>query len=186
MGIALLRPHHLDRRWPLEGLQNGAIALGPRHEALEVLGARTGGVDLEPQADRVEAGRHLAVDPERPAQVEVAVDNDLDLARVEPHRRRDHLAGQLRAGGERPEEQVARAGAGARPADTGVRLRLVDRAAEVDRALGRHALGRLAAADGERDARRARVAAVLLLEGTLEFAKVHAPVLTELDRARAG
>src|SRR3954454_16219926 len=75
--------HGLDRGWPAKGLQHGAVALGPRHQAVEVLGARAGGGDLGAQADRVDAGRHLAVDPERPAQVEVALDDDFDLARVE-------------------------------------------------------------------------------------------------------
>src|SRR4051794_33997799 len=71
--------HRFDRGWLAKGLQHGAVALGARHEAVDVLLARAGRVDLEAQADRVEAGRHLAVDPERPAQVEVALDDDFDL-----------------------------------------------------------------------------------------------------------
>src|SRR3954452_15219282 len=62
--------HGLDRGWPAKGLQHGAVALAPRHQAVQVLGSRAGRVDLEAQADRVEAGRRLAVDPERPPQVE--------------------------------------------------------------------------------------------------------------------
>src|SRR3954447_5795357 len=176
MGIALLPAgwDHLDVRRAEERLQHGAVALGPLHEALELLGARVRRVDVEAQADRVEAGRDLAVDAERPAQIEVALDDHLDSVALEPHGGRHHLARELRAGGERPEQQIAGAGAGPRPADAGVRLRLVDRPAEVDRALRRHVLGRLAAARGQRYARRAGVGAVLLLEWALEFAKVHA------------
>src|SRR3954469_8151332 len=180
MGIALLPAgwDHLVVRRAEERLQHGAVALGPLHEALELLGARVRRVDVEAHADRVEAGRDLAVDAERPAQVEVALDDHLDPVALEPHGGRHHLARELGAGGERPEQQVARAGAGPRPADAGVRLCLVDRPAEVDRALRRHVLGRLAAARGQRYARRAGVGAVLLLEWALEFAKVHALLLS--------
>src|SRR3954447_14351996 len=181
MGIALLRgAHRLDRGRLAQRLQDGAVALRAGHEAVEVLRARVRRVDLEAHADRVEAGGDLAVDAERAAQVEVALDDDLDLAGVEAHRRRDHLARELRARGERAEQEVARARAGAGAADAGVRLGLVDGAAEVDRALRRHALGRLAAASGQRDARRRGVRAVLLLERALEFAKVHALLVVAL------
>src|SRR4051812_39070863 len=111
MGIALLsgpaaRANGLDRRWPAERLEHGAVALGAGHEPLEVLLARAGRVDLEAQADRIEAGRHVAVDAERPAEVEVALDDHLDAPRVEPHGGGHHLARELRARGERAEQQV--------------------------------------------------------------------------------
>src|SRR4051794_25580700 len=83
MGIALPRAHRLDRRRPAQRLQHRAVALRAGHEPVEVLVARVGRVDLEAQADRLEAGRHVAVDAERAAQVEVALDDDLDAARVD-------------------------------------------------------------------------------------------------------
>src|SRR5689334_10264201 len=80
MGVSLLRGHHLDLRRAQERLQDGAVALGPAHQSFEVLLARVGSVDLEAHADRVEPGRDLAVDAERAAEVEVALDVHLDLA----------------------------------------------------------------------------------------------------------
>src|SRR6187200_1372310 len=138
MGIALpSRPgsgaDRLDRGRVAQRLEHRAVALRALHEPLEVLLARAGRVDLEAQPDRVEAGPDLAVDPERPAQVEVALDDHLDALGLEAHRGRDHLARELRARGQRAEQQVARAGARPRPADPGMGLGLVDRPAEVDR-----------------------------------------------------
>ena len=57
-----------------------------------------------------------------------------------------HLAGELRAGGERAQEEVARAGRPTRAADAGVGLGLGDRVAEVDRA-GHRRVGRAPRAD---------------------------------------
>src|SRR5919109_483165 len=89
MGRALPRlgnrrgAHRLDRRRPAERLQDRAVALGPGHQGVELLLARAGRVDVEAQPDRGEARRHVAVDPERAAQVEVALDDDLDAVRLE-------------------------------------------------------------------------------------------------------
>ncbi len=94
------------------------------------------------------------------------------------HRRRDHLAGDLRARGERAEQQIAGARSRSRAAHARVGLGLVDRAADVDRAGDRRA--GLAAARGQRDARGLRVRTVLVLERFLERSQVHeasAPIL---------
>src|ERR671933_302352 len=91
----------------------------------------TASAQLEARADRLEAHAR-AVAAQRAARVEIALGDRLDALDVEAHRRRHHLAGHLRAGGQRAEQQVARARRGARAADARVRLGLVDRAADVD------------------------------------------------------
>ena len=87
------------------------------------------------------------------------------------HRRRDHLAGELRAGGKRPEQQISRARAGAGTADPGMGLRLVDGAADVHRAAHRHVGAGAARAQG--DAGRRRVLPVALLQRSLQLAQFH-------------
>ena len=83
----------------------------------ELFGRRFRCVHLEAHPDRFEARAHGLVDAERPAQVQVALHVHLDPAGRDPHRGRDHLACDLCARGQCPEQQVPRARAGARSAD---------------------------------------------------------------------
>src|SRR6185295_8686365 len=131
-----------------------------------------GGVDGEAQAQGREAGADLAVEAEGSPQVEVALRGGLDRAHLEAHRGGDHLAGELGAGGQGAEQQVARARGRSGAADAGVRLRLVDRAAQVDVAGDRRVGG--AAARGQRDARLVGVGAVAVLDRLLHGTKIHA------------
>ena len=124
----------------------------------------------EADADRLEADARVTVGAERPLQVEIALDLDLDAPDRDLHRRGDHLARDLRAGGERPEQQIARAGALPRAADAAVGLGLLDRAAEVDRAGDRGVT--LPAAGREGDACARRVGAIAVLERALELPQV--------------
>ena len=66
-----------------------------------------------------------------PGEVHLPRHRHLDALGLYAHRLGDHLAGYLGAGGEGPEQQVARAGRRPGPADARVGLGLVDRAADV-------------------------------------------------------
>src|SRR5579863_2412445 len=163
----------------LQRLQHDAVA-----ERLldQLVTAVARALDVEAERDAVEADRNLAVDSERPAQIELAGRGHLDLCRLDAGRGRDHLARDLCARGERSEEQVAGARCRAFAADTGVCLSGVGGAADVDRARG--GAGRLAAAGAERDPRVVRLRAIPLLQWPLGFAEIHAPTLTPVIRAR--
>src|SRR5256885_1300673 len=126
------------------------------------------------------AGPEQPVDAQRAAQVEVALGDRLDALDLEAHRGSDHLAGHLRAGGQRAEQQVARARRGPGAADPGVGLGLVDRPADVHRA-GDRRVG-LGPARGQRDARDGRVVAVALLERALDLAQLHQHLLLSAAR----
>src|SRR5262249_6512047 len=135
--------------------------------------------DVEPDANVLEPHGHLARDAERAAQVEVAFDGDRDAVGRDPERRRDELAGDLGAGGEGAEQQVAGARSRSRTAGASVRLGRVGRAPDVDRA-GERRRG-LAPVGAQRDARARRVAPVPLLERPLQRLQIHEGLLGRKD-----
>jgi hypothetical protein len=145
-------------------------ALYPIAQRRELLVARFGRGDIEANPNRLEAHLCVARQAKRSAQVEVTVDRDLDVVERNAGGGRDHLARQLRTGGERAEQKIPRAGGAPGPADARMGLRLVDRPAEVDRA--RHRRISLLPAGDERDPRRRRVLPVALLERFLGYSKV--------------
>ena len=54
--------------------------------------------------------RRLRVDPHRAAEIEIALDVDLDVAQLDPHRRGHHPQRDLLAGRQRCQQQIAGAG----------------------------------------------------------------------------
>jgi hypothetical protein len=66
-------------------------------------------------------------------QVKIALNRHLDIIGRYPHGGGYHLASDLRASRQGPEEQVPGTGAGASPANAFMRLSIVDRTPEVHR-----------------------------------------------------
>ena len=93
----------------------------------------------------------------------------------------DHLTGDLSAGREGAEQQIARTRRGARAPHAGVSLRLLDGPPEVDGAAHRPLC--LATPGGERDLRCLRVLPVALLERRLHLLEVHGG---SIARGRSG
>src|SRR5262249_54398577 len=103
---------------------------------------------------------------------EVPLDEGLDAVRLDAHCGGHHLAGELRARGERPKQEVAGTGAGARSAHARMGLGLVEHPADVDRARHGAVVG-IAAAGRESYLRLLGVEAVRVLDGLLCCAEIH-------------
>src|SRR5262245_17778006 len=103
-------------------LQDHAVLLGLLAKRPELLRRRRRRGHVETHADLLDPAGYLARDAERAPKVEVAVDLDVDALGRDPERRRDELARDLGARGERSEKEVAGAGRRSRPAGPGVRL----------------------------------------------------------------
>jgi hypothetical protein len=129
------------------------------------------------EPDLLESDADVPRQSESAAQVEVPFDRRLDPLHGHAHRGRDHLAGDLGAGGERSQQRVSRACRCRRPSDSRVGLRFVDRPADVHGA-GDRRRG-LAPGDAQRDARGRWVGPILLLERLLQRPDVHFPIRTE-------
>jgi len=165
-----------DARRVLERLEYDAVPLGvlpERRPGVLVQVAVDG--DVEP--DVLESDRGVVVDAHRPAQVEVAAGLHADVG-VDAEVLRDGLRGQLGAGRQRPQQEVARAGRRAGAARALVELRLVDRPPDIHAAGPRVVL--FLPGGGERDLRRLRVFLVLAFQRLLFFLQVNVrhPMLT--------
>ncbi len=94
-----------------EGVQHDAVLLGASKEAFgSFAGFVCGHNDPGSAADRREADRELPAHGKGSSRIPVALDLHIELLEVNRHVRGDHPQRDLLAGGERPEQQVARAG----------------------------------------------------------------------------
>src|SRR5207249_5299962 len=119
-------PVNLEAGGPRQRPKDDAVLLRFLPQGAQLLLRRSRGLDVELDADVLEADGRLPGDAESPAQIQVSLDGDSDSLDGDLHGRGHHLARDLGAGGQGSEEEVSRTGGGARPADTRVRLRLVD------------------------------------------------------------
>src|SRR5262249_52588049 len=159
---------HLDWRAALERLVDDAGALGELEQLVELV-LRRGAVHLEAQADGRKTDRRIFGDPERAAEVEIALGADLSGLERNLERGRDRLERDAGAGDQRLEQHVAgtkfetgAARCGVQPSDRErtPRFHLASDVRVVERALGLQG-----------DEGRLRVAFVALLERRLHGAQ---------------
>lgn len=155
-----------------QGLHDHAVTLGALTQYLDLLRSGLGSVDLEGDVDRVEPHRHLPGHAQRTAEIEFASRGDAYPLHRDPHGGGHHLGGDLRAGGQSPQQQVPRASSRAGASDTQMGLGLADLPRNRDRA--GHGSVSLMAMGLQSNTRRVGRAPVLLLERFLQLANIHA------------
>src|SRR6185503_7268581 len=159
-----------------QGLRDDAVTLGQLEERGDLVFRRVG-VELEAQADGLEAYRGVLRDAERAAEVEVAFGMNAALLHVDANGGGHGAERDAGAGDERFEQHVARARAQAVAAGGGVQSGCGQRLARLDAArdaVTKRAIGL------QRDDRRVRHLAVLRLQRRLEFLQlfgVHAEII---------
>src|SRR5690606_38857191 len=115
---------------------------------------------------------NVAGDAQRPPQVEIALDVDLDLAKLKAHGLGDHLRRNLGTARKGRQQEVARTGPRARPADAVMRLGFHDRPADINVA-GQSRLSHLGTFGLKGDLRGLLVALILLLDRLLQLSQAH-------------
>src|SRR5215469_3113917 len=90
-----------------KGLHDNAELLGFFVQGGELFRSGAGGSDVEVKANAFKADRHVFGNAKRAAQIQVAIDSGFDLFRWDTNGCSDHLTGDLRAGRESAEKQIA-------------------------------------------------------------------------------
>jgi hypothetical protein len=80
-----------------QSLHDDTIPLAPFTESLQLFRRGLGSKDVKPQADPLETYRGIARNPERPSQVQIPLNGDLDAFGPYLHGRGHHLTGNLGA-----------------------------------------------------------------------------------------
>ena len=101
-------PTRLQARAPTRCLVDDAVALGEPEQRVELFVRRIG-LQLEAQPDRPEPHRHVAVDAERPAKIEVSFGVNVAALDRQLERGRDGAQRHAGARDQRLEQHVARA-----------------------------------------------------------------------------
>src|SRR5689334_19878157 len=90
-----------------QGLHDHAILLRFLAQSTKLLWGRLRGQDIKPQDDLLEAYGHVVGYPQSTAQIHVTIDGSLDALSGNPHCCSNHLAGDLSAGRQSAEEEIA-------------------------------------------------------------------------------
>src|SRR6185295_1182964 len=169
-----------------EGLVHHAIAFGQLQELGQLFGRRRR-AEIEAQADPAEADGCVSGHAERSAEVEIALRHDGASVDGNAQRRRHRAQGHARAGDERLQQHVARAGGKARAAGGGMQPGLDEGAAGRD--LARHVLGPELARSAQGHHGRGWILAITGLERRLQGPQLvwgHGHLLRFLERRYTG
>src|SRR5882724_6245262 len=120
--------------------------------------------------DALKTDRHLFRYAKRAAQIQISLHSDLDALSRYAHGCGDHLTRDLGARCQSSKQKVTRAGAGTGAPYALVGFRLVDGAADIDRAC--YGDAGLLAFRTDRDARSIGVIAILVFQRLLQRSKI--------------
>jgi hypothetical protein len=117
-----------------QSLHDDTILLCLSLQCSQLFRARFGCAYIEKNTDTLKPDRCFLGDAQRPLQIKITLNRNLDAFCLDAHCRGDHLTRDLGAGCQSAQQQISRASARPCSTDSLVSLRIVNRTSEVDRA----------------------------------------------------
>jgi hypothetical protein len=102
--LSVLAPPVIDFRWMLQGLHYHTILFGFLLQRAQLLPGCLRGTDVERDPDVLKSDSRLFGNSQRPLEVQVTFDRNIDALRRYAHRSGHHLTGDLRACGDCTQE----------------------------------------------------------------------------------